>query len=189
MSTPVEVINSVLGNAADQMWRRRLADAAIDRLVLDQWEAQKNRLRKRTESGQELAISLDRSEYLRDGDVLRWDEQAGQAVLASIDLGEVMVIDLSSLLARDPTVLMRTAVEVGHALGNQHWPAVIKGSKVYVPLTVDRKVTDAVMKTHALPGVAYEFVAGTEATPFLAPHEARKLFGGAGSQPHSHAPA
>ena len=37
-------------------------------------------------------------------------------------------------------VVVRTAFELGHALGNQHWPAVVKGDRVYVPLTVDRKV-------------------------------------------------
>ena len=188
-NAPAEVIGRVLGNAADELWRARLADAAVDRLVLDQWEAQKNRLRKRTEGGRELAISLDRSEHLRDGDVLCWDNQASKAVLAAIDLGEVMVIDLDPLFALEPQVLARTAVEVGHALGNQHWPAVIKGSKVYVPLTVDRKVTEAVMTTHALPGVVYEFVSGRDATPFLAPHEARRLFGGAEAASHSHARA
>ena len=39
-----------------------------------------------------------------------------------------------------PRSRMRTCVELGHALGNQHWPALVKGNRVYVPLTVDRKV-------------------------------------------------
>ena len=76
--------------------------------------------------------------------------------------------------------------DAGHALGNQHWPAVVKGTKVYVPLTVDRKVMASVMKTHALPGVRYEFTPGSEVIPYLAPHESRRLFGGASDTPHSH---
>ena len=43
---------------------------------------------------------------------------------------------------------MRTCVELGHALGNQHWPALVKGDRVFVPLTVDRKVMASVMNTH-----------------------------------------
>lgn len=183
------LIERVLGNSAEPDWQERLAGATVDRLVLDQWEAQKNRLRKATVGGVELAISLERATHLRDGDVLRYDAERRTAVLVTINLGEVMVIDLRPLFEQSPETLARTAVELGHAIGNQHWPAVIKGTKVYVPLTVDRKVTNAVMRTHGLPGVEHEFVAGSEVTPFLAPHEARRLFGGAGSTPHSHAPA
>ncbi|MEV0650988.1 urease accessory protein UreE [Phytomonospora sp. NPDC050363] len=183
------VIEQVLGNSGDPGWRERLAGATVDDLVLDQWEAQKNRLRKATTGGEEVAISLERATHLHDGDVLRFDAERGTAVVVTINLGEVMVIDLEPLFAESPETLARTAVELGHAIGNQHWPAVIKGTKVYVPLTVDRKVTNAVMRTHGLPGVEFEFVAGSEVTPFLAPHEARRLFGGAGATPHSHAPA
>jgi urease accessory protein len=73
-------------------------------------------------------------------------------------------------------------------LGNQHWPAVVKGSDVYVPLTVDRNVMASVMKTHAFSGITYEFLPGTEVIPYLLPHEARRLFGGADATPHSHLP-
>ena len=61
--------------------------------------------------------------------------------------------------------------ELGHALGNQHWPAVVKGTRVFVPLTVDRKVMSSVMKTHALPGIRYDFMPGAEVIPYMAPHE------------------
>jgi urease accessory protein len=181
------VVERVLGNAAEPEWQQRLSGANIDRLELDQWDAQKNRLRKETAGGAELAISLDRSTRLRDGDVLRWDPQAKSAVVVAVDLGEIMIIDLAPLHALAPEELARTAVELGHALGNQHWPAIIKGTRVFVPLTLDRKVTGAVMKTHNLPGVVCEFVAGAEVMPFLAPHEARRLFGGAASSTHAHA--
>ena len=64
-----------------------------------------------------------------------------------------MVVDLDGLLGRSrPRSLARTCVELGHALGNQHWPAVVKGTRVYVPLTVDRRSWRSVMKTHAFPG-------------------------------------
>ena len=35
------------------------------------------------------------------------------------------------------------------------------------------------MRTHAFTGITYEFVPGAEVIPYLAPHEARRLFGGA----------
>jgi len=184
----VILVESVLGNIRDPGWAARAESAALDWLDLDQWEAQKNRFRKRTRSGLELAVALDRATHLRHGDVLVWDEPARRAVVAHIELKDVMVVRLAGSLGQAPDDLARTCLELGHALGNQHWPAVVKGTEVYVPLTVDRKVMASVMKTHAFPGVTYEFVPGADVIPYLAPHEARRLFGGADATPHTHLP-
>ena len=180
------IVESILGNVDEESWRRDLNGATLDYLDLDQWQAQKSRFRKITASGVELALSLERNTRLRSGDILSWDDASRCAVVARITLQDVLVIDLSGLLAQQITSVVQTCFELGHALGNQHWPAVVKGSKAYVPLTVDRKVMASVMKTHAFAGITYEFIPGTEVIPYLAPHEARRLFGGANATPHSH---
>lgn len=181
------LIERVVGNSAEGHWPQRLASGSVDSLALDHWEAQKNRFRKKTASGVEIAVSLDRGAFLRDGDILLWDEAKNRAVVARISLREVMVIHLDALTAEPPELAMRTCVELGHALGNQHWPALVKGSRVYVPLTVDRKVMASVMKTHRFENITYEFAPGAEIVPYLAPHESRRLFGGAEGPVHSHA--
>jgi urease accessory protein len=181
------LIESVLGNSNDPNWSGQLAAASVDMLALDHWEAQKNRFRKKTAGGLEIAVSLDRGAFLRDGDVLVWDEAARSAVVAKISLRDVMVIHLDELSAYPSENAMRTCVEVGHALGNQHWPALVKGASVYVPLTVDRKVMASVMNTHRFEGVRYEFLPGGAVVPDLAPHESRRLFGGAEGPVHMHA--
>ena len=71
-------------------------------------------------------------------------------------------------------------------MGNQHWPALVKGDLVYVPLTVDRRVMASVMDAHHFEGVRVEFVSGREVVPYLAPHESRRLFGAAEGPVHSH---
>ena len=180
------LIERILGNAGDPDWASRLAAVAVDPLALDHWEAQKNRFRKKTASGLEVAVSLDRGTFMRDGDVLLHDAAAGRAVVARISLRDVMVVHLDELASRSPEVAMRTCVELGHAMGNQHWPALVKGSRVYVPLTVDRKVMGSVMNTHRFEGIRYEFVPGDDIVPYLAPHESRRLFGGAEGPVHTH---
>jgi urease accessory protein len=40
------------------------------------------------------------------------------------------------------------------------------------------------MKTHSFEGVTFAFAPGSEVIPYLAPHEARRLFGAA--EGHSH---
>lgn len=180
------LVEAVLGNAADPQWAARLAAAAVDELALDHWEAQKNRFRKKTAGGVELAVSLDRGTFMHDGDVLVWDAAASRAVVARISLRDVMIIHLDAMSEAQPEIALRTCVELGHALGNQHWPALVKGNRVYVPLTVDRKVMSSVMNTHRFEGIRYEFVPGGEIVPYLAPHESRRLFGGAEGPVHSH---
>jgi urease accessory protein len=180
------LVEAIVGNVGDTPWKNRLEGAKLDFLSLDQWQAQKNRFRKDTDGGVELAVSLERNSHLHDGDILVWDAEARRAVVARIQLQEVLVVELSGLLTQPQEALARTCFELGHALGNQHWPAVVKGTRVYVPLTVDRKVMASVMKTHAFAGISYEFLPGTEVIPYLAPHEARRLFGGANATPHSH---
>ncbi|MFM1722946.1 urease accessory protein UreE [Rhodococcus sp. PAM 2766] len=183
-------VDAVLGNVADPEWQTIVADGEVDLLVLDQWEAQKSRLRRTTRGGVEIALSLERGVQLRDGDVLVRDGD-GTVVVARIDLKDVMAIDLSGLRDTAPEVLMQTCLELGHALGNQHWPAVVKGTTVYVPLTVDEAVMGSVMRTHAFEGIEYEFRPGAEVIPYLAPHEARRLFGAAAreGEGHTHAPS
>ena len=167
------LIETVLGNANDPEWRARLAHAHVDTLDLSQWDAQKSRLRKTTRDGLPLAVSLERGEVLRNGDVLLWDDAERRAVVCRIDLCDV---------------LDERAVRIGHALGNQHWPAVCKGGHVYVPITVDRNVVASVMKTHHFEGVEYRFVQGEAVLDTLDPAEARRLFGGSEVPAHGHGP-
>src|ERR1700753_3542984 len=145
--TPLRV-GSILGCATEGAWPGRLARATVDLLHLDQAEALKSRLRKTTDAGLEVAISLDRGVQLRDGDILRWDQASRTAIVTRVDLGEVLCIDIGALDGLGAASLAR-CVELGHALGNQHWPAVVKGTQVFVPLMVARSVMASVMKTHS----------------------------------------
>jgi urease accessory protein len=181
---PLIRVEAIVGRAAEDSWPSRLKHATIDVLVLDQAEAQKSRLRKATDAGVEVAISLDRATHLRDGDILLWDRARRTAIVARVDLKEVLVIDIGALLDGPPEESMARCVELGHALGNQHWPAVVKGRRVYVPLTVARAVMASVMKTHSFEGVTYEFRPGADVISYLAPREARRLFGAAGGHRH-----
>ena len=180
------LIKTVLGNIDDREWAERLSAADTDLLEIDQWEAQKSRFRKTTAKGVEIAVSIDRGTHIRDGDVLLWDAEARSALVARIELRDVMIVHLDELMSLAPKVAMRTCVELGHAMGNQHWPALVKDTVVYVPLTVDRKVMASVMNTHRFEGIRYEFVPGRDVIPYLAPHESRRLFGGAEGPVHSH---
>ena len=180
------LVENKLGNLSDPVWRERAQNVEVDPLVLEQWEAPKNRLRKASEGGIELAISLPRSEHLHNDDVLHYDADKGLIVVARIALKQVLVIELEGLETLSPLEILRTCFELGHGLGNQHWPAVIKGSTVYVPLSVDQKVMASVMRTHAFNHVKTHFAPGEEIAAKLDAKEVRMLFAGADATPHHH---
>lgn len=180
------LVEKTLGNIGDPQWHRRSHEATVDILVLEQWEAPKSRLRKATEGGIELAISLPRSEHLHDGDVLHVDEAKNVIVVAKVPLKEVLVIEMEGLEKLAPADILRISFELGHGLGNQHWPAVIKGTTVYVPLSVDQKVMASVMRTHAFEHVTSRFAPGEEVAARLTAKEVRMLFAGADATPHHH---
>ena len=106
------LVETVLGNVNEPAWTERLREAKVDDLVLDQWDAQKSRLRRTTSLGTELALSLARGVRLRDGDVLAWDDATATAVVARIALGEVMVVHLDTLHGESLDMVIRSAVSL-----------------------------------------------------------------------------
>lgn len=183
----MKVFKEIIGNMnLSEEWKEKLKDAEIDYIFLDQWTAQKSRFLGKGVSGEEYPIALARHSQIVDGDIIEYDPETNKAIVLKIELSPVLVVDLGGLSDHSPEDIIRISVELGHAIGNQHWPAVVKGTKVYVPLTVDKKVMMSVMETHHIEGITYDFQKGIEVIPYLAPHEIRRLFGGAGHESHAH---
>lgn len=182
----MEIFTQILGNIyTDGKWERRAQQSQIETIPLDQWTAQKSRFLATSDKGNQYPVALERHSRVTSGDVIFYAPLENKMVVVQVELSQVMVIDMGALALADTDTMIHTAVELGHALGNQHWPAVVKGYKVYVPLTVDKKVMTSVMDTHHFEDLTYEFLPGTEIIPYLAPHEIRRLFGGT-SHSHEH---
>lgn len=182
----MEIITEIIGNTHQPEWSEKLKNADIESIYLDQWTAQKSRFLAKSDHDREYPIALKRQTQVKDGDIVAFDPKANTAVVIRLALNPVLEIDLSRLESETPENIIRIAVELGHAIGNQHWPAVVKGTKVYVPLTVDKKVMLSVMETHNIDDITYTFHDGMKVIPYMAPHEIRRLFGGASQQSHSH---
>ncbi|MBE6187431.1 MAG: urease accessory protein UreE [Alistipes sp.] len=182
----MKIYNHIVGNIADEEWRTRCSEIDVDYIDLDQWTAQKSRFVVRGRGGKEYAVALKRHTQLHDGDILHYDEKSRQMVVLRLRLSDIMVIDLGALVREEPQTIIHTSVELGHAIGNQHWPAVVRGTKIYVPLTVDRKVMESVMRTHNIEHIAISFRAAEQIIPYLSPHEVRRLLGGATTEEHHH---
>jgi len=182
----MKIYTEIIGNLSSPEWKDRIADCDVEYIELDQWTAQKSRFVAAGNGGNKYAVALERHSQIADGDIVDYDPQRRRIAAVRIRLNEVMVIDLGELARLRPETVIHIAVELGHAVGNQHWPAVVKGTMMYVPLTVDRKVMDSVMRTHRIENIGYEFRPGDQVIPYLAPHEIRRLFGAAGAAGHTY---
>lgn len=178
------VYDEVLGNIHETPWTDKLNDAVIESVFLDQWTAQKSRFLAKSDEGNDVAVAFKRHTEIKDGDIISWDDETRHAIVLRLKLNDVLVIDLKNWANLSSDEIIRHCVELGHAIGNQHWPAVVKNDKVYVPLTVDKKVMLGVMDTHHFENVTYEFEQGQQVIPYMAPDEVRRLFGGAGHESH-----
>ncbi len=173
------VVEEIVGNVGEDvrlrdLYRQWQAAGRAETVELTPLEAQKGRLRTVTDKGTPLGMSLGRGTVLRDGDVVYLNEVEGRMIVARLKPEEVLVITLKP--GPSPAELLRVAVQLGHVLGNQHWPVKIEGTSVYVPVSVDKKVMETVLKTYDLPGIEYRFEQGSvgvisRAVPHAHPHE------------------
>ena len=124
----MEIYTEVLGNVNTQHdWHHKFENAEIDYIFLDQWTAQKSRFLAKGVSGKEYPVALARHSQVVDGDVIAYDPDKNTAAVLRLKLSPVLVIDLSGIENQDPETIIRTSVELGHAIGNQHWPAISTG--------------------------------------------------------------
>ncbi len=182
----MRVYNKLLGNISSPEWHERLKGFLLEQISLDPWTSQKSRFVARSDRNREYAIALERHMRIADGDIIEYLPEEQHAVILRVQMNDVMVIDMSPLMSFPREKSLETALELGHALGNQHWPAVVKGVEVFIPLTTDKKVMNSVMRTHNIDGISYEFRTATQVIPYLSPNEIRQLFGGANSPAHTH---
>ena len=166
-----EILGNVDGDASlGDLYRQCQATGRVETVELTPLEAQKGRLRTVTDKGTPIGMSLGRGTVLRDGDVLYLNESEGRLIVARLKPEEVLVISVKPALSAAD--LLRVAVQLGHVLGNQHWPVRIEGTSVYVPVSVDKKVMETVLKTYGLEGIEYRFERGSVgAIPRVVPHE------------------
>ncbi len=175
------IYTEVLGNLRTPEWAERLEKCTMDHLDLDRCMAQRSRFVAKTRAGHMIAVALHRRVGLREGDVIDYDPLRHSALVVHLLPGEVLVVALAEGADRDEALFA-----LGHAIGNQHWPALMRKGEIFIPLVADRKVMQAALESHRIEGLRFQFRDGEEVIPHLSPSEIRILFGGAEPQPNHH---
>jgi urease accessory protein len=147
-------ITSVVGNIRSS---RKLADAyqrldkenKVERVLLSRMEAQKSRIRKVSDAGTDIAISLGQSSILKHGDVLQIDEN--RLIVVECEPEDVLGFTIKDGLSSEEKTAI--AIKLGHIIGNLHRPIYTKGNTTYMPIQSEYEIAN--IKRTLLPILAY----------------------------------
>jgi urease accessory protein len=174
-------VDGLVGNRFDdpelaETVKAHEAGGTLERVVLDDTERRKSRLRVETDAGTDLGVLVDQPE-LSVGDVLVVEDDF--AVVVEFEAREAFVIDLP-----EPTepILMAT-VELGHRIGNQHWDIAVDDGTVYIPVAADKAIIEDVLGPY-LPSNAETWYETVDADRFV--DEASTDHGHGSDHDHSH---
>jgi urease accessory protein len=157
----VIVVNRVLGNTnKDQALEYRVQaqekEGNVARVRISASDAQRRRLRLAASYGIEVGIALEAGTALEEGDVLCRDDDESELVVVEVEPSEAMAIRVNPPPADEASFVY--GVQLGHMLGNQHWPIKVDGTVVLTPVNIDRLVMETVLRTHGFDGLEWEFI-------------------------------
>ncbi|WP_415281697.1 urease accessory protein UreE [Candidatus Nitrososphaera sp. FF02] len=106
------------------------ARGAVEKMRISRMEAERTRMRKTTDKGTDVALTLAAGTRLRHGDILTVSERM-IIVEQEPEMVAVVRIDKS-----DPWL----AALVGHAIGNLHRPIKVDGSRIFFPIQAESEL-------------------------------------------------
>lgn len=134
-------VDSVIGNITkdDKLcdeYNMLCQNGLCEKIVISRLESQRVRMRKTTNKGTDVGLTLAPGTVLRNGDIIYLKKE--KMIAVEIEPENVAVLSLKP--SEDNHELFATAVRIGHALGNLHRPMKIDGVKIYVPIQADTEI-------------------------------------------------
>ena len=147
-------ITSVVGNVRSDKkfgdaYQRLGRENKVERVLLSRMEAQRSRMRRPSDAGTDIAISLEQGSMLKHGDVLLADEN--RLIVVEYELEDVLGFKIKNELPSDEKITI--AIKLGHIIGNLHRPICTKGNTTYMPIQSESEI--ASIKRHLAPIIAY----------------------------------
>ena len=135
-------IESIIGNInRDNTLKERYIELSeqglCEHVIISRLEAERVRLRRRSDKGTDIALLLKEGSRLRNGDVLLLtDDKMIIIELAEEDVGIISIKDNM----HNHNEIIQISVKVGHTIGNLHRPIKLQDNKVYFPIQADTEL-------------------------------------------------
>jgi urease accessory protein len=108
----------------------------VEKIELNRLEADRIRIRKVSDKGTDLALTLNPGSHIHDGDVILVAEET--MVIAKRESENVAIISLNNDISAEQILDM--AIKLGHIIGNMHRPIRVINNKVYFPIQSDSEI-------------------------------------------------
>jgi len=134
-------VDSVLGNINNDKKLKEKYDEMAARNVcetikISRLESQRVRMRKISDKGTDVALTLPPGTRLKHGDVIIITEN--KMVVVGIEPESVIMLEIRDNIHQDDVV--EVPVRIGHTIGNLHRPIKLEGNKIYFPIQADTEL-------------------------------------------------
>ncbi|MFZ0514099.1 MAG: hypothetical protein WAM14_21010 [Candidatus Nitrosopolaris sp.] len=134
-------MDSVLGNINNDKKLKKKYDEMTTRKIcetikISRLESQRVRMRKISDKGTDVALTLRPGTRLKHGDVIIITEN--KMVVVGIEPEDVIMIEIRDNIHEDD--IIEVTVRIGHTIGNLHRPIKLEGNKIYFPIQADTEL-------------------------------------------------
>src|SRR5574342_499588 len=134
-------INKIIGNIhfdsdLKNKYQKMLKTGLVEKIEITRLESDRARIRKISDKGTDLALTLTPGSHINNGDVLMLTEE--KMVIADRIPENVATISLKSIIPQNQ--LFETATKIGHIIGNMHRPIKITEGKIYFPIQSESEI-------------------------------------------------
>jgi len=128
-------IHKIIGNIhsdseLNDKYQEMIKTGLVEKIEITRLESDRARIRKISDKGTDLALTLIPGSHINNGDVVMLSEE--KMVIANRTPENVAMISLKGLMSQDQ--LFETAIKIGHTIGNMHRPIKVVSDKIYFPL-------------------------------------------------------
>lgn len=134
-------INRIVGNIHSdsdlgERYQYMMNKGKVEKIQLSRLEADRTRIRKLSNKGTDLALTIKPGLRINDGDVLLLTEE--KMVIAKRESENVIIISLNNDISSHQ--IFETAIKLGHIIGNMHRPIKVTNNKVFFPIQADSEI-------------------------------------------------
>jgi urease accessory protein len=134
-------INKIIGNINSDSdlhdkYQTMVKNDSVEKIQISRLEADRTRIRRLSNKGTDLALTMQPGSHINDGDVVMLTEE--KMVIAKRESENVIIISLINDISTQQ--ILETAIKLGHIIGNMHRPIKVTNGKVYFPIQSDSEI-------------------------------------------------
>ena len=133
-------INSILGNVKDaefaDKYEQSVKSNSCEIVTIQRSESRRVRMRKSSDKGTDIAITLPQGVQIRHKDVILYNQ--GKMIIIEIEHESVAAISIKEDAANFNSIDI--PIILGHTIGNLHRPLKIEGRTIYFPIQADTEL-------------------------------------------------